>query len=66
VGVEWLQKSYVTTIRLLYSKDFTGVITNVHIALSILPIVAELLYNDCISAYVQFLEAVPWTKEENQ
>jgi len=66
VGVERLQESYVTTIRLLYSKDFAGVITNVCTALSILPIAAELLYDDCISACVRFLEAVPWTKEEER
>lgn len=66
VGPGRSYESYVTTIQLLYSKDFMGVIVNVATALSILPIAAELLYDDCISACVRFLEAVPWSKEEER
>ena len=66
VGAGRFLGSYLTTLHLLYSKDFVGTIRDVETALNILPIAAELLYDDCISACVKFLEAVAWTKEEEQ
>lgn len=58
--------SYIATLQLLYTQDFVGTIQNVESALSILPIAAELLYDQCISACVRFLEAVSWTREEER
>ncbi|KAG0585729.1 hypothetical protein KC19_2G033600 [Ceratodon purpureus] len=58
--------SYVATLRLLYTQDFFGTINNVESALNILPIAAELLYDHCISVCLRFLEAVAWTREEEQ
>ncbi|KAJ7560736.1 hypothetical protein O6H91_04G143300 [Diphasiastrum complanatum] len=57
-------ETYINTFHLLYTKDFAGVIMDVQTALSILPVAAELLFDECITACVRFLEAVPWSKEE--
>lgn len=60
------QSSYIATLKLLYTQDFIGTIYNVESALSILPIAAELLYDQCISICLKFLEAVSWTREEER
>eukprot|EP00250_Pteridium_aquilinum_P015730 c22729_g1_i1 orf=247-1425(-) len=57
---------YLLVLQLLYSKDFQGLITDVSTALSCLPIAAEWLYDECITACVQYLEAVPWTENEEK
>lgn len=59
-------ESYSTILRLFYSKDFAGVISDVSDALALLPIASELLYDECISYCIRFLEAVPWTEEEER
>ncbi|KAJ7571408.1 hypothetical protein O6H91_01G162400 [Diphasiastrum complanatum] len=56
--------TYMCTLQLLYTKDFSEVIVEVQTALSILPVAVELLFEECITACVRFLEAVPWSKEE--
>lgn len=58
--------SYRATLKLLYTQDFSGTIYNVESALSILPVAAELLYDQCISFCLRFLEAVSWTREEER
>ncbi|KAG0450004.1 hypothetical protein HPP92_027117 [Vanilla planifolia] len=58
--------AYVTVLQLLYSLDFSATILSVSDALEMLPIALELLFDDCIRACVRFLEAVPWTDEEEE
>ncbi|XP_068654763.1 BTB/POZ domain-containing protein At3g05675-like [Aristolochia californica] len=57
---------HLTVLQLLYSTDFSDVILSASIALSILPVALELLFDDCIKACVRFLEAVPWSEEEEK
>lgn len=59
-------ESYFSIFQLFYSKDFAGIITEVSDALTLLPIASELLYDECISYCIRFLEAVPWTEEEER
>ncbi|KAL5715245.1 hypothetical protein ACHQM5_017090 [Ranunculus cassubicifolius] len=56
--------SHLTVLQLLYTDDFFGTIDSVSTALSVLPVALELLFEDCVKACVRFLEAVPWTEEE--
>lgn len=56
--------NYLTVLNLLYSDDFFASIDSVSTVLGLLPIALEFLFEDCIKACLQFLEAVPWTKEE--
>lgn len=56
--------AYATTLELLYTRDFLPATSDVQSALSILPVAAELLFDDCIGACVDFLESVPWTRRE--
>ncbi|KAJ4967597.1 hypothetical protein NE237_019446 [Protea cynaroides] len=58
--------SHLTVLQLLYSNDFSSEIDSVSAALSILPVALELLFEDCVKACVRFLEAVPWTEEEEK
>ncbi|MCO5591333.1 hypothetical protein L7F22_045315 [Adiantum nelumboides] len=58
--------SYLLVLQLLYGKDFQGLIMDVSTALSCLPVAAEWLYDECITACVQYLEAVPWTEDEEK
>ncbi|KAG9442687.1 hypothetical protein H6P81_018541 [Aristolochia fimbriata] len=57
---------HLTVLHLLYSNDFSDVILSVSVALSILPVALVLLFDDCIKACVQFLEAVPWSEDEEK
>ncbi|WOH13795.1 hypothetical protein DCAR_0933306 [Daucus carota subsp. sativus] len=61
-----LIEDYVNVIKLLYCDDFTDVICSVAIAIAILPVALELLFEDCVKACVRFLEAVPWTEDEER
>ncbi|KAL3722531.1 hypothetical protein ACJRO7_034843 [Eucalyptus globulus] len=56
--------AYVTVLSLLYTDDFSSAITSASTALDLLPIALELLFEDCVKSCVRFLEAVPWTEEE--
>ncbi|XP_048128889.1 BTB/POZ domain-containing protein At1g63850-like isoform X2 [Rhodamnia argentea] len=56
--------AYVTVLSLLYTDDFSLAITSASTALDLLPIALELLFEDCVKSCVKFLEAVPWTEEE--
>ncbi|EEF50870.1 BTB/POZ domain-containing protein At1g63850 [Ricinus communis] len=54
----------LTVLQLLYTDEFTAVITSPSIALDILPVALELLFEECVKNCVKFLEAVPWCEEE--
>ncbi|KAJ4851443.1 hypothetical protein Tsubulata_031891 [Turnera subulata] len=58
--------THLTVLRLLYTEDFAAVITSPSVALDILPVALELLYEDCVKSCVTFLEAVPWSEEEEK
>ncbi|GAB4837913.1 hypothetical protein Ancab_027439 [Ancistrocladus abbreviatus] len=58
--------THLTVIRLLYSDDFSDVIHSASAALSILPVALKLLFEDCIQQCIRFLEAVPWSEDEEQ
>ncbi|XP_044487987.1 BTB/POZ domain-containing protein At1g63850-like [Mangifera indica] len=57
---------HVKVIQLLYTDDFSSVINTVTTALDLLPVALELLFEDCIKACIKFIEAVPWTEEEEK
>lgn len=57
---------YLEVLRLLYSDDLSTSINSVVTALALLPISLELLFEDCIKACVKFLEAVPWSEDEER
>ncbi|CAN0909883.1 BTB/POZ domain-containing protein At1g63850 [Linum grandiflorum] len=56
----------LAVLELLYTNDFPSVITSVSAALDLLPVALELLFEDCVSNCVRFLEAVPWNEEEER
>lgn len=57
---------HLTVLQLLYSSDLAGSIDCATTALDLLPVALELLFEDCVKFCVQFLEAVPWTEEEEK
>ncbi|XP_074589620.1 BTB/POZ domain-containing protein At3g05675-like [Curcuma longa] len=58
--------SHVAVLRLLHTLDFSGSIASVSDALDMIPVALELVFDDCVRACVRFLEAVPWTEEEEE
>ncbi|GFY89692.1 hypothetical protein Acr_06g0016320 [Actinidia rufa] len=58
--------NHLTVLQLLYTNDFSSAIDSVSTALSILPVALELLFEDCVRSCVKFLEAVPWSEEEEK
>ncbi|OWM87264.1 BTB/POZ domain-containing protein At1g63850-like [Punica granatum] len=60
--------AYVAVLRLLYAADagddLSASIGSASSALDLLPVALELLFEDLIRSCVRFLEAVPWTEEE--
>lgn len=58
--------NHLTVLKLLYASDFSDVIDSASLALSLLPVALQLLFEDCVTACVRFLEAVPWTEEEEK
>ncbi|KAG8368243.1 hypothetical protein BUALT_Bualt15G0025000 [Buddleja alternifolia] len=57
---------HLTALQLLYSDDLLSSIDSVSTAIDLLPVALELLFEDCIKACVKFLEAVPWTEDEER
>ncbi|EPS62964.1 hypothetical protein M569_11824, partial [Genlisea aurea] len=55
---------HLTVLKLLCTEDVLPAIQSVTAALNILPIALQLLFEDCVKACVKFLEAVPWSEEE--
>ncbi|XP_065856442.1 BTB/POZ domain-containing protein At3g05675-like [Euphorbia lathyris] len=69
LGVPPIQGSidiHLTVLELLYTDDFSTVINSASTALDILPVALELLFEDCVRNCVKFLEAVPWSEEEEK
>lgn len=58
--------NHLTVLQLLYSNEISSTIDSVSTALELLPIALELLFEDCVTACVRYLEAVPWTEEEEK
>ncbi|CAL0329233.1 unnamed protein product [Lupinus luteus] len=59
-------QSHLTVLELLYTNDFATTIDSASTALDLLPVALELLFEDCVRSCVGFLEAVPWTEEEEK
>ncbi|KAI4295529.1 hypothetical protein L6164_035568 [Bauhinia variegata] len=59
-------QSHVTVLELLYTNDFANIIDSASTALDLLPVALELLFEECVHSCVKFLEAVPWTEEEEK
>ncbi|XP_031282785.1 BTB/POZ domain-containing protein At1g63850-like [Pistacia vera] len=55
-----------TVMQLLYTDDFSSVINSVTVALDLLLVALQLLFEDCVKACIKFIEAVPWTEEEEK
>ncbi|KAL4318013.1 hypothetical protein GQ457_18G016960 [Hibiscus cannabinus] len=56
----------ITVLQLLYTSDFATIIDSASTAIEILPVALELLFEDCVKACLKFLEAVPWSEEEEK
>ncbi|KAL3843458.1 hypothetical protein ACJIZ3_000861 [Penstemon smallii] len=57
---------HLTVLQLLYSDDLSSSVDSVSTAINLLPIALELLFDDCIKVCVKFLEAVPWSEDEEK
>ncbi|XP_039140096.1 BTB/POZ domain-containing protein At1g63850-like isoform X1 [Dioscorea cayenensis subsp. rotundata] len=55
---------HLSALNLLYTLDFPSTLLSVSDALDLLPVALELLFDDLVRACVRFLEAVPWTDDE--
>ncbi|KAL2469380.1 BTB/POZ domain-containing protein [Forsythia ovata] len=55
---------YLTVLQLLYIDDLSASINSVSTAICLLPVALKLLFEDCIKRCVKFLEAVPWSENE--
>lgn len=58
--------NHVTVLQLLYSNEISSAIDTASTALELLPVALELLFEDCVRACVCYLEAVPWTEDEER
>ncbi|XP_071729993.1 BTB/POZ domain-containing protein At1g63850-like isoform X2 [Rutidosis leptorrhynchoides] len=58
--------NHVTVLQLLYSNEISSAIDTASTALDLLPVALELLFEDCVTACVRYLEAVPWTEDEER
>ncbi|XP_010530839.1 PREDICTED: BTB/POZ domain-containing protein At1g63850-like isoform X2 [Tarenaya hassleriana] len=58
--------THLAVLELLYTDGFSDVIDSASTALDILPVALELLFDDCVRSSIRFLEAVPWTDEEER
>ncbi|KAM0843095.1 hypothetical protein ACQ4PT_057941 [Festuca glaucescens] len=56
--------AHVEVLRLLHTLDFAGTILAPTDALDILPVALQLLFDACVEACIRFLEAVPWSEDE--
>uniref|UniRef100_A0A0D9VYE7 At3g05675-like ankyrin-like domain-containing protein n=1 Tax=Leersia perrieri TaxID=77586 RepID=A0A0D9VYE7_9ORYZ len=56
--------AHVEVVRLLHTLDFAGAIRSPGDALDVLPVALQLLFDACVEACTRFLEAVPWSAEE--
>lgn len=58
--------AHLIVLRLLYSDDLSNAINSAATAISILPVAMKLLFDDLVKQCVKFLEAVPWSEEEEE
>lgn len=58
--------THLTVLQLLYTDDFFATVVSPSVAISILPVALKLLFEDLVKECVRFLEAVPWTGEEEE
>jgi hypothetical protein len=56
----------VSVIRLLHTLDFASCVLSATDALDLLPAALELLFDDLVRYCLRFLDAVPWTEEEEK
>ncbi|KAG4979532.1 hypothetical protein AAZX31_12G041600 [Glycine max] len=57
---------HLIVLELLYTNDFAAAVDSASKALDLLPVALELLFEECVRWCVDFLEAVPWTEEEEK
>ncbi|KAJ3672832.1 hypothetical protein LUZ60_006206 [Juncus effusus] len=57
-------EGHVSVIKLLHTLDFPSSVQSPTDAIDLLPIALELLFDDLIRFCLRFLDAVPWTEEE--
>lgn len=57
---------HLVVLELLYTDDFAHTISAVSTALDLLPVASEVLFEECISFCVAFIESVPWNEEEER
>lgn len=58
--------AHLLVLRLVYSDDLSIAINSAASAISILPVAMKLLFDDLVKQCVRFLEAVPWSEEEEE
>ncbi|XP_022933656.1 BTB/POZ domain-containing protein At3g05675-like [Cucurbita moschata] len=58
--------NHLAVLELLYVDDMTEAIDSAKTALDLLPVALKFLFEDCVKSCVRFLEAVPWTDEEEK
>jgi hypothetical protein len=56
--------AHIEVLRLLHTLDFAGAIRSPDDALDLLPVALLLLFDACVEACIRFLEAVPWSEDE--
>ncbi|KAJ1293834.1 hypothetical protein BS78_01G099300 [Paspalum vaginatum] len=56
--------AHVEVLHLLHTLDFAGGIRSPGDALDLLPVALQLLFDACVEACIRFLEAVPWSEDE--
>jgi len=56
--------AHIEVLRLLHTLDFAGAIRSPGDALDLLPVALLLLFDACVEACIRFLEAVPWSEDE--
>ncbi|KAL8524009.1 hypothetical protein ACS0TY_013825 [Phlomoides rotata] len=61
--VPWIS---LPILKLLYSDNLFFSIDNLSTALDLLLIVLELLFEDCVKACIRFIEAVPWSEDDEK
>ncbi|KHN25372.1 BTB/POZ domain-containing protein [Glycine soja] len=57
---------HLIILELLYMNEFVVAVDRVSTALDLLLVALELLFEECVRWCVDFLEAVPWTEEEEK
>lgn len=65
-AVQGSMDNHLAVLQLLYVDDMSDAIDSVKVALDILPVALKFLFEDCVKSCVRFLEAVPWTDEEEK